>query len=176
MCERQISCNNLIPHLPNHAIRVSLVCVPAPPVSFNVRLPPLPAPGVFLPMAYRSPVSFYRCGRLWACGRFLRLLSWSRFRPSRGRAGVSLGLDGCEVRPCDPCARVRPCVPCVLCVSRLPPVLFTGTDTPFHTSCSSGFRIGRGQGMIGQPKSPTGIPPYSVDGLVAARQSIPPYP
>ena len=28
-------------------------------------------------------------------------------------AGVSLGLDGCEVRLCDPCARVRPCVPCV---------------------------------------------------------------
>ena len=25
---------------------------------------------------------------------FLRLLSRSRFRPSRGRAGVSLGLDG----------------------------------------------------------------------------------
>ena len=43
----------------------------------------------------------------WSCGR-----------------GVSLGLDGCEVRPCDPCARVRPCVPCVLCVSRLPPVSF----------------------------------------------------
>ena len=30
----------------------------------------------------------------------------------------------CEVRPCDPCARVRPCVPCVPCVSRLPPVSF----------------------------------------------------
>ena len=33
-------------------------------------------------------------------------------------------LVGCEVRPCDPCARVRPCVPCVPCVSRLPPVSF----------------------------------------------------
>ena len=56
---------------------------------------------------------------------FLRLLSRPRFRPSRGRrAGVSLGLDGCEVRLCDPCARVRPCVPCVPCVSRLPPVSF----------------------------------------------------
>ena len=33
-------------------------------------------------------------------------------------------MDGCEVRPCDPCARVRPCVPCVPCVSRLPPVSF----------------------------------------------------
>ena len=46
-----------------------------------------------------------------------------RFRPSRGRAGVSLGLggrvDGCEVRPFDPCARVRPCVPCVPCLSRV---------------------------------------------------------
>ena len=33
-------------------------------------------------------------------------------------------VDGCEVHPCDPCARVRPCVPCVPCVSRLPPVSF----------------------------------------------------
>ena len=32
-----------------------------------------------------------------------------------------VGLDGCEVCLCDPCARVRPCVPCV---SRLPPVSF----------------------------------------------------
>ena len=24
-----------------------------------------------------------------------------------------VGLDGCEVRLCDRCARVRPCVPCV---------------------------------------------------------------
>ena len=24
-----------------------------------------------------------------------------------------MGLDGCEVRLCDPCARVRPCAPCV---------------------------------------------------------------
>ena len=31
------------------------------------------------------------------------------------------GLDGCEVRLCDPCACVRPCVPCVF---RLPPVSF----------------------------------------------------
>ena len=29
----------------------------------------------------------------------------------RGRAGVSLVLDGCEVRLCDPCARVRPGFP-----------------------------------------------------------------
>ena len=33
---------------------------------------------------------------------FLRLLSRPRFRPSRGLAGVSLGLDGCEVRLSDP--------------------------------------------------------------------------
>ena len=31
-----------------------------------------------------------------------------------------VGLDGCEVRLCDPCARVRPCVPCV----PAPPVSF----------------------------------------------------
>ena len=38
---------------------------------------------------------------------------------------MSLGLDGCEVCLCDPCARVRPCVPCV---SRVCPgsCLFTG--------------------------------------------------
>ena len=42
--------------------------------------------------------------------------------------GVSLGLDGCEVRLCDPCARVRPCVPCVsrVCPGS-PRCLFTGT-------------------------------------------------
>ena len=37
---------------------------------------------------------------------------------------VLVGLDGCEVRLCDPCALVRPRVPCVSCVSRLPPVSF----------------------------------------------------
>ena len=84
---------------------------------------------------------------------FLRLLSRPRFRPSRGRvvagrwwvpgrpvggarAGVSLGLDGCEVRLCDPCARVRPCVPCVsrVCPGS-PRCLFTGTcfQTVFTT-------------------------------------------
>ena len=41
---------------------------------------------------------------------FLRLLSRPWFRPSRGRAGVSLGLNGCEVRLCDPCVRVCACV------------------------------------------------------------------
>ena len=37
-------------------------------------------------------------------------------------------VDGCEVRPCDPCARVRPCVPvCAVsrfCPARFPPVSF----------------------------------------------------
>ena len=47
-------------------------------------------------------------------------------RSSRGRAGVLVGLDGCEVRLCDPCARVRPRAPCV---SRLPPVSFSVTGT-----------------------------------------------
>ena len=82
--------------------------------------------------------------RLRGCGC---LLSRPRIRSSRGRAvfraGVLVGLDGCEVLLCDPCARVRPCVPCVcpgsprapvslntgtgLCASRLPPVSLTGT-------------------------------------------------
>ena len=56
--------------------------------------------------------------------------------PSRGRAGVSLGLDGCEVCLCDPCARVRPCVPCVSRVGVCPGsprCLFTGTR--FGGSC-----------------------------------------
>ena len=35
-----------------------------------------------------------------------------------------MGLDGCEVRLCDPCARLCPCVLCAPCVSRLPPVSF----------------------------------------------------
>ena len=72
------------------------VCVPAPP-------------GIFLP-------TFYRCvSRLPSPPRSLftdtstsgrRLLSRPRIRSSRGRAGVSVGLYGCEVRLCDPCARV----------------------------------------------------------------------
>ena len=57
------------------------------------------------------------------------MLSRSRFRPRRAVVRVCrwVWVDGCEVRPCDPCARVRPCVPCVPCVSRLPRCLFTGT-------------------------------------------------
>ena len=71
---------------------------------------------------------------------FLRLLTRPRFLRGFGRrvvvrAGVSLGLDGCEVRLCDPCARL---CPCVLCVSRLPPGLFTGSEllgySPTHNS------------------------------------------
>ena len=42
--------------------------------------------------------------------------------------GVLVGLDGCEVRRCDPCALVRPRVPCVsrVCPGS-PRCLFTGT-------------------------------------------------
>ncbi len=53
-----------------------------------------------------------------------------------------VGLDGCEVRLCGPCAFVRPRVPCV---SRLPPVSFyrvllerTGTGTPDRDPCGRG--------------------------------------
>ena len=41
----------------------------------------------------------------------------------------------CEVRPCDPFARVRPCVPCVPCVSRLPPVSFYRCVCPGSPRC-----------------------------------------
>ena len=47
------------------------------------------------------------------------------FWPSRGRAGVSLSLDGCEVRLCDPCVRVCACVSRVCPGS--PRCLLTGT-------------------------------------------------
>jgi hypothetical protein len=46
-------------------------------------------------------------------------LGW--LEPPTWKESIHLGLDGCEVRPCDPCARVRPCVPC----ESRPPVLFT---------------------------------------------------
>ena len=57
------------------------------------------------------------------------LFTGSRYRvqyryPVCARVSAWVWVDGCEVRPCDPCARVRPCVPCVPCVSRLPPVSF----------------------------------------------------
>ena len=43
---------------------------------------------------------------------------------------TTVGLDGCEVRLCDPCARVRPCVPCVSRLPlRYPPVSFFGACT-----------------------------------------------
>ena len=48
-------------------------------------------------------------------------------------ADVLVGLDGCEVRLCVPCARVRPCVPCV----------FTFTYTHSHTHS---WRVTRGGG------------------------------
>jgi hypothetical protein len=62
---------------------------------------------------------------------YLRLLSRPRFRSRAdvtcGLCVLLVGLDGCEVRLCGPCAFVRPRVPCVPCVSRLPRCLFTGT-------------------------------------------------
>ena len=67
------------------------------------------------------PVSFYRYSTEVGSGPALRMLSRPRFRLSRGRAGVSLGLDGCEVRLCDPCARVSRVCP------GSPRCLFTGT-------------------------------------------------
>ena len=44
---------------------------------------------------------------------------------------VLVGLDGCEVLLCDPCARLRPCAPWVSRVcpgSGLPRCLFTGGE------------------------------------------------
>ena len=46
------------------------------------------------------------------------------FRLSRGRAGVSMGLDACEVRLCPPCVRVCACVSRVCPGS--PRCIFTG--------------------------------------------------
>jgi len=76
-----------------------------------------------------------------AVGSGLRLLSRPRFRSSRCRAGcvcwwVNLGLDGCEVRLCDPCARVeRPCVPrvCPVCVPA-PPGVFLPARSMFKSA------------------------------------------
>ena len=58
--------------------------------------------------------------------------------PACARVSAWVWVDGCEVRPCDPCARVRPCVPCVPCVSRLPPVSFYRYCL---VSCSFVFRL-----------------------------------
>ena len=113
------------------------LCVPAPPVSFNVRLPPLPGPrclftygvsvpGVFLPV--RSTLGLRP--------RFLRLLSWSRFRPSRGRAGgvcrwVWMVVRFVRVIRVHACARVSR-VSCVCPGS--PRCLFTGTVPIRHST------------------------------------------
>ena len=68
---------------------------------------------------------------------------------SRGRAGVSLGLDGCEVCLCVPCARVRPRVPCVsrVCPGS-PRCLFTGFGSPrsVYRYCSSAAPLAGGPG------------------------------
>ena len=70
-------------------------------------------------------------GRLRACGCSCCCTCVGRgfgfrFRLSRGRAGVSLGLDACEVRLCPPCVRVCACVSRVCPGS--PRCLFTGTE------------------------------------------------
>ena len=81
----------------------------------------VPAPfGVFLPGRAGS-------GRLRACGYYVLAAVESVAVFVRVCVFVWVWVDGCEVRPCDPFARVRPCVPCVPCVSRLPRCLFTGT-------------------------------------------------
>ena len=49
------------------------------------------------------------------------------------RTRLPVKRPGCEVRPCDPFARMRPCVPCVPCVSRLPPVSFYYRGEPGDT-------------------------------------------
>ena len=73
-------------------------------------------------------------------------------------------VQGCEVRLCDPCARVRPCVPCV---SRLPRCLFTvlyptylasenypktscvfGGEVPWYSRCATADFAGRVWGQI----------------------------
>ena len=44
------------------------------------------------------------------------LMKNSCSRYSTGNETLFVGLDGCEVRLCGPCAFVRPRVPCVSCV------------------------------------------------------------
>ena len=56
---------------------------------------------------------------------------------------VLVGLDGCEVGLCGPCALERPRVPCV---SRLPPVSFyryvyDQDDSPINGLCSHEFFV-----------------------------------
>ena len=45
-------------------------------------------------------------------------------------------MDGCEVRPCDPFARVRPCVPCVPCST------FAERRDAFKASVAGVFPVG----------------------------------
>ena len=53
-----------------------------------------------------------------------------------------VGLDGCEVRLCGPCAFVRPRVPCVLEV--------TQTHIHIHTHTFTPWRVPRGGGLEGR--------------------------
>ena len=90
----------------------SPVCVPAPPVSSNRSPRPEPAPSsITVPCVSRLPPE---------PGVFLPVgsVQWYRYC--------------CEVRLCDPCARVCPCVPCV---SRLPPVSFYRYCAPVCPVC-----------------------------------------
>jgi hypothetical protein len=58
------------------------------------------------------------------CGCRVRPRFRSRADVTCGLCVLLVGLDGCEVRLCGPCAFVRPRVPCVPCASRLPPMSF----------------------------------------------------
>ena len=70
-------------------------------------------------------------------------------------AGVLVGLDGCEVLLCHPCAQVRPCVPCL---SRLPRCLVTGMNpapTVSFYSCT-----GMNNNSQGWPRQPPSWPSW----------------
>jgi hypothetical protein len=73
----------------------------------------------------------------------LRLLSRPRFWPSRRRSGcVLVGLDGCEVRRCDPCALVRARVSrvCPVCYPA-PPGVFLPIETGLQQSVETTFHV-----------------------------------
>ena len=72
----------------------------------------------------------------------VQLLSRPRFWLSRGRTGVSLGLDGCEVRLCPPCVRVCACVvACPVCVPAPPGVFLPATENPKRFSSRGSTRL-----------------------------------
>ena len=100
-----------------------------------------------------------------------------RFRSSRCRAGcVLVGLDGCEVRLCDPCARVRPCVPCVcpVCVPAPPGVFF-----PVPVDCEKKRLLTRPasvRGGVAQPGPHEGIARAAADGCPTVRAGLQRWP